>query len=114
MRHPSRFLCLIAIAAIAGCSPANSPKVTASPATASTGTILLLRTVAARSERPAALRAVLQTDGGQADSRPTAEFIVRADDGAVLSIVQENAAGFRAGDRVAILRTDQTRLARPE
>ena len=33
--------------------------------------------------------------------------------GAVLSIVQQNDAGFRAGDRVVIMRDDQTRLARP-
>ena len=41
------------------------------------------------------------------------EFIVRADDGATLSIVQTNEPGFRKGDRVIILRDDRTRLARP-
>jgi outer membrane lipoprotein SlyB len=41
------------------------------------------------------------------------EIIVRADDGATLSIVQTNDPGFRKGDRVIILRDDQTRLARP-
>ena len=35
------------------------------------------------------------------------------DDGAMLSIVQTNEPGFRKGDRVIILRDDQTRIARP-
>ncbi len=41
------------------------------------------------------------------------EFIVRADDGATLSIVQANTASFRTGDRVVILRDDTARLAPP-
>ena len=51
---------------------------------------------------------------GYDDGNPSLmEFIVRVDDGAVLSIVQTNEPGFRKGDRVIILRGDQTRIARP-
>lgn len=39
------------------------------------------------------------------------EFIVRADDGATLSIVQPNDLKFHAGQRVAILHAEATRLA---
>jgi hypothetical protein len=41
------------------------------------------------------------------DSAPTAvlaEFIVREDAGATLSIVQSNAAGLHVGDRVVVIR----------
>ena len=41
------------------------------------------------------------------------EFIVRADDGATLSIVQPNGPGLHAGDRVLIERDSNTHLARP-
>jgi outer membrane lipoprotein SlyB len=51
--------------------------------------------------------------GGLRGGEPLAEFIVRADDGATLSIVQANDQGFRMGDRVVIVRAAQTRLARP-
>lgn len=50
-------------------------------------------------------------DGGEA--APLVEFIVRADDGAILSVVQGNNVGLRAGDRVVILYEGSTRLARP-
>lgn len=61
------------------------------------------------------LRAALLAGGGGHDegNRSLMEFIVRVDDGAVLSIVQTNEPGFRKGDRVIILRGDQTRIARP-
>ncbi len=49
----------------------------------------------------------------QAKQLPLEEFIVRTDDGAILSVVQTNEAGFHVGDRVIILRGEQARLARP-
>ncbi|HET7882433.1 MAG TPA: hypothetical protein VFL55_16225 [Acetobacteraceae bacterium] len=67
--------------------------------------------------RPAAepFRAALLTETGKSENASAAlvEFIVRGDDGAMLSIVQANDADFRQGDRVVILRAAQTRLARP-
>lgn len=46
-----------------------------------------------------------------AESKPMVEFIVRTEDGTTLSIVQANDTDFRLGDRVVILRTNETRLA---
>ena len=59
------------------------------------------------------VRASLLTGGsGRNDTtQALVEFIVRADDGATLSIVQPNDADLRTGDRVLVERGDQTRLA---
>ena len=102
------------LAGIAGCAPANPPKAPLQPASINTGTILSMRAVgppgAVEPLRAALLAAYSGNDDG---SLPLVEFIVRADDGATLSIVQTNEPGFRKGDRVVILRDDRTRLARP-
>ena len=105
---------LIALAGIAGCAPANPPPVATQPATISAGTILSMRAVYAHAgDDP--LHAALLTDSARANdrSRSLVEFIVRADDGATLSIVQVNEAGFHTGDRVVILHDETTHLARP-
>jgi outer membrane lipoprotein SlyB len=54
-------------------------------------------------------------DSGKSTAAPMAvtEFIVRTDDGNVISIVQVNDAGYHVGDRVIIPRGDPARLARP-
>ncbi len=39
------------------------------------------------------------------------EFIIRQDDGQTISVVQTNENNFRPGQRVAIIRSDRTRLA---
>ena len=114
MRLTRYLLGLVTLAGIAGCAPANPPKAPVQPASISAGTILSMRPVGPRgSVEP--LRAALLADGGGHDdgNRSLVEFIVRADDGATLSIVQTNEPGFRKGDRVIILRDDRTRLARP-
>jgi outer membrane lipoprotein SlyB len=114
LRSTSYLLRLVTLAGIAGCAPVNPPKAPVQPATINAGTILSMRPVGPRgSAEP--LRAALLADGGGTDdgNRPLMEFIVRADDGATLSIVQTNEPGFRNGDRVIILRDDRTRLARP-
>lgn len=115
MRLASSLLGLTVLAGVAGCAPASPPRVAVQPAPAGReGTILSMRTVTARaSEQP--LQAALLADGvGSADARQSlVEFIVRADDGATLSIVQANDAGFHAGDRVVILRGETVHLARP-
>jgi hypothetical protein len=109
------FLVLAVVAGIAGCAPASPPRVAVQPAPAGReGIILSMRSVKTRaSEQP--LQTVLLADGvGSDDARQSlVEFIVRAD-GATLSIVQPNDAGFHAGDRVVILRDDTVHLARPE
>jgi outer membrane lipoprotein SlyB len=105
---------LIVLAAITGCAPAGPPKVAVQPASVSTGTILSMRAVYSYGDQ-APLRAVLLSDGAQPTDRnsPLVEFIVRADDGATLSIVQVNADGFHTGERVIIVHGDYTHLARP-
>jgi hypothetical protein len=114
LRLTRYLLTLVTLAGIAGCAPANPPKLAVQPTPAGTGTILSMRPVEPHAGVEP-LRAALLADGsGQDDdNRALVEFIVRADDGATLSIVQSNAAGFRKGDHVSIVRGDRTRLARP-
>jgi outer membrane lipoprotein SlyB len=115
--------CLPILAAIAGCAPTNlsgsGPSAAiATPGAASAGTIVSMRRVSAQGNS-ASWRAVLLADAGAASAThdggnsSLTEFIVRANDGAILSVVQSNEAGFRAGDRVVILHDRQTHLARP-
>ena len=58
---------------------------------------------------------MLLADAGAGDvgERQQVEFIVRVDDGTMLSVVQPNEPGFHSGDRVIILRDAPTHLARP-
>jgi hypothetical protein len=94
------------------CAPANPPRMAVPPASFVAGHILLLRSV----DPPSAdgpLRAVLFEDASAASQGAPVEFIVRTDDGATLSVVQDNGLGFRAGERVLILRGKRARLARP-
>jgi outer membrane lipoprotein SlyB len=107
-------LSLAALAHLAGCAPANPPKPAVQPAPVAMGSILSMRAVDPRSGSDPVRAALLAGGSGAGDNdRPLVEFIVRADDGATLSIVQTNEPGFRNGDRVIILRDDRTRLARP-
>jgi outer membrane lipoprotein SlyB len=114
LRLTRYLLGLMTLAGIAGCAPANPPKAPVQPGSINAGTILSMRPVGPRGSAEA-LRAALLADGGGHDdgNRSLMEFIVRADDGATLSIVQTNEPGFRKGDRVIILRDDRARLARP-
>jgi hypothetical protein len=52
-----------------------------------------------------------QGSGDRAD--PLTEFIVRADDGATLSIVQSNRLDLHTGERVVIRYAPAVQLARP-
>jgi outer membrane lipoprotein SlyB len=111
-----------ALAWMTGCAPTSvsvpsSPATTAASKVAATGRILSMRKVTGQNSS-APWRTVLLADAGAAhatdnsDSALT-EFIVHRDDGATISVVQSNDAGFRTGDRVVILRDDRTHLERP-
>jgi outer membrane lipoprotein SlyB len=114
LRPTIYLLCLVTLAGFAGCAPANAPKPAVQPASVAMGTILSMRAVDSRSAIDPMRAALLAGGSASGDGdRSLVEFIVRADDGATLSIVQSNESGFRAGDRVAILRDDPTRLGRP-
>jgi outer membrane lipoprotein SlyB len=110
--YPAVFILL---AGVAGCAPAKPPPpASVQPASVSAGTILSMRTVAARASQDPLRTAMLTTGAAPNDGgRSLVEFIVRTDDGATLSIVQTNEPGFRSGDRVVIIRDDLTHLARP-
>jgi hypothetical protein len=99
-------------AALTACAPANSPKVPAQSASFVAGRVLLLRPVNPTATEGLLQAAMFEQAGGPRQDAPV-EFIVRTDDGATLSIVQDNGLGLRAGDRVVILRGDHARLARP-
>ena len=63
--------------------------------------------------RAALLAAAAKT--GPTNQPPTSlvEFIVRTDDGATLSFVQDNSLDLHPGDRVVIRREANTQLGRP-
>jgi outer membrane lipoprotein SlyB len=116
-------VCAFAMAGLAGCAPAHTPASAAQatggrPIATSTGTILSMRVVMPQSS-PAPWRAGFLAASGasgatvQGSKDQLVEFIVRSEDGSVLSVVQTNVPGFHVGDRVIILRDDQTRLVRP-
>jgi outer membrane lipoprotein SlyB len=107
-------LSLVMLADLAGCAPANPPKPAVQPASVAMGTILSMRAVDSHAGSDPVRAALLAGGSAPGDGdRSLVEFIVRADDGATLSIVQSNESGLRNGDRVTILRDDRTRLARP-
>lgn len=107
-------LSVVALAGIAGCASVGPQTVPAPSVTASAGTILALRVVSSFAAEDPVRGALLASGNGRGGTdRSLVEFIVHADDGATLSIVQPNDAGFHAGDRVIIERGDPTRLARP-
>ena len=100
------------LASFAGCSPAAPPK--APVQSVSTATILSMREVNPRVAADVPRTSLLAAgDEHGDDARSLTEFIVRTNDGAVLSIVQSNDGGFHKGDRVVIVHGDRTRLARP-
>jgi hypothetical protein len=106
---------LAGLIALAGCASPKPAEVVAQPAPANgSATILSMRTV---QRNPAAtpIRTVLLAEsvGSNDTGEALVEFIVRTDDGAVLSIVQTNESGFRNGDRVVIVRDTRTHLTRP-
>ena len=122
MRIPVLCLGLFAVALTAGCAPATPVATASAPASPSVpfsaGTILSMRTVATPAGsapwRSALLLAATGTGSTGSDpSTPLIEFIVRADDGATLSIVQTNKLDLHKGDRVVIRYQPTAQLARP-
>lgn len=115
MQYPIYPVVFVLLAGVAGCAPAKpAPPAAVQPASVSAGTILSMRSVAARASQDP-LRSAMLTAGASPNDggRALVEFIVRTDDGATLSIVQTNEPGFRTGDRVVIMRDDLTHLTRP-
>ena len=123
MRRISTYICLLAVLSVAACTSADgrasgTEAAVAQPVNASLGIILSVRTVTTL-DGGSVLQAALLADAGGAATpgngggRPITEFIVRQDDGAIISVVQSNVLGFHAGDRVSIQRADRVRLARP-
>jgi len=103
---------LLLLATLSGCAT-PSAQAPAPTAAGGGGTILLMRDVNAPSGGEPWRTVLLSDSGGRdRDRHNLVEFIVRADDGATLSIVQSNELGFRTGDRVVIVHDGQTRLAR--
>ncbi len=98
------FTGLLAVAACAAVSPSAAPGPAASAKGAAT--VLAVRPIlAADSGQDAAWRSVLLDGAPGLDGPPPAglaEFIVREDGGATVSIVQSNAAGLHPGDRVVV------------
>lgn|SRR5579872_691722 len=122
------FASLLSVASVAACAPTNIVASTtqaapARPVTASEGTILSMRLVTAQ-KTTLPWRSVLLADAGSANTAndasktplgqtPVVEFIVRTSRGTMLSVVQTDDADFHVGDRVVIVRGEQTHLTRP-
>lgn len=112
---------LFVLVMLASCAPsapnAVAPKAATPTASFSNGTILSMRDIAptlgSEPWRAALLAAAASTS--PAGGRPTllVEFIVRSDDGATLSLVQDNSLGLHPGDRVVIRREANAQLTRP-
>lgn len=123
MRRIATYTCLLLLLGVGACTQANIAELRAGvgspqPVSASLGTIVSMRPVT-ETDAGNPLQAVLLADASgaappsNAAGRPIMEFIVRQDDGGIISVVQSNEAGFRPGDRVSILRGDRIRLVRP-
>ena len=106
---------------LGGCASPARLATNPSPAPPSTpfsaGTILSMRAVSTSTGsapwRAALLAAASVAGGGTDQPAPLTEFIVRADDGATLSIVQSNKLDLRTGDRVVIRYEPTVQLTRP-
>ncbi len=106
---PGHLVALALLLAVAGCATvAPVPPPPASASAGGVGRVLAVRPIDGAAIDDAAWRAAL-LDGASDPAGPVpqapaslAEFIVREDAGAIVSIVQSNAAGLRAGDRVVI------------
>jgi hypothetical protein len=108
-------LCLPAGCAVrAPAPPAAAAAASRAAPVAETGVILAERRLPPRA--PGDVRAAILASLGDGDvtslPQPAVEFIVRAADGATLSVVQDDAAGLRPGERVAIRRAPHTVLTR--
>ena len=108
--------CPLMLAGMVGCAPRTASVLAPTPAQAGGGTIVAMRQAVSASASLQPLRVALAGDSAvdEAGTTELVEFIVRADDGATLSIVQVNDLGLHAGDHVLIRRGQQTRLARPD
>jgi len=99
---------------LSSCAAPGKP-VTSAAATPMAGTILAVRPVTGRIDITRIAASGLGATGAQAapaGDAKAAEFIVRQDDGRVISIVQQNDGHFASGDRIEVLRDPQTRIAR--
>lgn len=91
---------------LAGCAaPRPKPVAVATPGNVSYGTILVVRRAEAA---PGVLAAIGEVPG--ADD-PAIEFIVREDDGQVVSVVEPGGSRLTPGERVMIVHGAVTRLA---
>ncbi len=102
---------------VAGCTPARTDTVGTEPASATTsapggGVIASMRPMMVAASD--AILIALNEGGVARGSRPTeaVEFIIRADGGRTVSVVQSDAGGFRPGQRVVLTGGARTHVAR--
>jgi outer membrane lipoprotein SlyB len=121
MRRTVLTLALVASLDLAGCSqasapPANAPAQSLPQAGVEYGVIASLRPVARPIGGPGASILAAVGMGGAAGAQAAVpaetEFVIRADDGRTLSVMQPNDQDFHAGERVALSRGARTRIVR--
>jgi len=110
MRLQRAFLLVLLVA---GCTNSGTQQNAGAPRPANVahGTILSVHAVPATA-RLAVWRLLSRDAAPAAAGAKLAEFIVREDDGATISIVQDNGLGLRAGDRVDIVQGERAHLTR--
>jgi len=116
----SRFVALALALAAAGCvgraaPPAGAPASAPQPAAAQAvvAAVRPLLQPAPESGAATLIRAAIgPTLSGAVQPATAMEFVLRRDDGRVVSVVQDNAEHLRPGDRVVLLAGDRTRILR--
>lgn len=115
MQSSTGYSCALLITLAACATPAPPPAPVPEPHAAvkisEQGTVLAVRPVPQGNQQTA--RILLTSLGGAVASTDATnvEYIVRAQDGATISVVQADTTGLRPGDRVSIRRGVHTRIS---
>jgi len=118
MQCSTGYFCALLITLAACATPVQPPAPTPTPTPAASvtaepverGTVLAIRPVPAADPRTA--RILLSSLGKAAEptDQRIVEYVVRAENGATISVVQDSMDGVRPGDRVSLQRGARTRI----
>jgi hypothetical protein len=114
MTGPRRRFQLIALATVlAGCVPRGDtvPEAQAGGAEQPGGIVVAIRPVADGVSADSARARILGVFGAGSPGRGGVELIIRAEDGATVSVMRRDAGGLRPGAHVVLARGARTRIA---
>jgi outer membrane lipoprotein SlyB len=100
---------LVGLLGVSGCASAPPPPPVAHTDNLVRGVIVSMRPIPVF---PGAQSTILAAFGSPttAAQTPSTEFIIRADNGATISVVQGNAEKFQPGERIGLAPGDRTRV----